>query len=100
MVNESITFDGTTMMNTLVKRFSPAEELANALSHFTGALLATAGLVLMVVFSALNGNAWHIVSTSIFGFSMLILYTSSTFNHWLKPGKGKEFFFAGLYGRN
>lgn len=81
------------MTNTLAKRFSPAEELANALSHFTGALLATAGLVLMVVYSALNGNAWHVVSTSIFGFTMLILYTSSTFNHWLKPGRGKEFFF-------
>ena len=80
-------------MNTVATRFSPSEELANALSHMTGALLAAAGLVLMVVFSALNGNAWHIVSTAIFGSSMLVLYTSSTFNHWLKPGRGKEFFF-------
>ena len=81
------------MMNTIAKRFSPSEELANALSHLVGALLAAAGLILMVVFSALNGNAWHVVSTSIFGFSMLILYTSSAINHWLKPGRGKEFFF-------
>jgi hemolysin III len=80
-------------MNTIARRFSSAEELANALSHLTGALLAAAGLVLMVVYSALNGNAWHIVSTSIFGFSMLLLYTSSTLNHWLKPGRGKDFFF-------
>jgi len=81
------------MMNTIAKRFTASEEQANALSHMTAAFLAAAGLVLMVVFSVLNGNAWHVVSTSIFGFSMLILYTSSTFNHWLKPGKGKEFFF-------
>ena len=80
-------------MNTIAKRFSAREELANALSHLTGALLAAAGLLLMVVFSALNGNAWHMVSTSIFGISMIVLYTSSTFNHWLKPGRGKEFFF-------
>ncbi len=80
-------------MNTVAKRFSHSEELANALSHLTGALLAAAGLVLMVVFSVLNGNAWHVVSTSVFGGSMLILYMSSTFNHWLKPGRGKEFFF-------
>ena len=80
-------------MNIIAKRFSHSEELANALSHLTGAVLAAAGLVLMVVYSTLNGNAWHVVSTSIFGGSMLILYTSSTFNHWLKPGKGKEFFF-------
>ena len=80
-------------MDTIAKRFSHSEELANALSHLTGAVLSAAGLVLMVVYSTLNGNAWHVVSTSIFGGSMLILYTSSTFNHWLKPGRGKEFFF-------
>ncbi len=75
------------------RRFSDSEELANALSHLSGAMLACGGLVLMVVYSAIRGNAWHIVSTAIFGSSMLILYISSTFNHWLKPGKGKEFFF-------
>ena len=80
-------------MDTIAKRFSHSEELANALSHLAGAVLSAAGLVLMVVYSTLNGNAWHVVSTSIFGGSMLILYTSSTFNHWLKPGRGKEFFF-------
>lgn len=80
-------------MNTAATRFSPSEEKANALSHLTGAMLAAAGLVLMVVYSALNGNGWHVVSTSIFGFSMLILYTSSTLNHWLRPGRRKEFFF-------
>jgi hemolysin III len=80
-------------MNTVANRFSHSEELANALSHMAGALLAFAGLVLMVVFSARNGNAWHVVSSSVFGASLLILYTSSTLNHWLKPGRGKEFFF-------
>ncbi len=80
-------------MISIAKRFSASEELANALSHFMGALLACGGLVLMVVFSAIRGNAWHVVSTSVFGATMLILYTSSAFNHWLKPGRGKEFFF-------
>ena len=80
-------------MISIAKRFSASEELANALSHFMGALLACGGLVLMVVFSAIRCNAWHVVSTSVFGATMLILYTSSAFNHWLKPGRGKEFFF-------
>lgn len=80
-------------MVAITKRFSASEELANALSHLLGAVLAGAGLVLMVVFSALRGNAWHVVSTSVFGVAMLILYTSSTFTHWLKPGRGKELFF-------
>jgi hemolysin III len=80
-------------MIAVAKRFSQSEELANALSHLAGALLATTGLVLMVVYSVRNGNAWHVVSTSIYGSSLFILYTSSTLNHWLKPGRGKEFFF-------
>ena len=75
-------------------RFSHGEELANSISHLIGALLATAGLVLMVVFSALKGSAWHVVSSSVFGSTMVILYISSTLNHWLKPGKSKEFFFT------
>lgn len=74
-------------------RFTAQEELANSISHLVGALLATAGLVLMVVFSAIRGNAWHVVSSSIFGTTMVLLYVSSTLNHWLKPGKGKNFFF-------
>lgn len=74
-------------------RFTLREELANSISHLTGALLATAGLVLMVIFSVIRGSAWHVISSSIFGSSMVILYISSTLNHWLKPGKVKEFFF-------
>ncbi|UCG26949.1 MAG: hemolysin III family protein, partial [Bacteroidales bacterium] len=80
-------------MKTFTVRFSYREELANAISHLTGALLATAGLVLMVVFSAIKGSAWHVVSSAVFGTTMIILYVSSTLNHWLKPGRVKDFFF-------
>ncbi|MDA3781030.1 MAG: hemolysin III family protein [Bacteroidales bacterium] len=75
------------------KRFTKNEELANAISHLVGALLGVAFLVLMVVFSVKNGNAWHIVSSAVFGFTLIVLYLSSTFNHWLPVGKAKEFFF-------
>lgn len=74
-------------------KFSRGEELANAISHFTGALLAVAGLVLMVRFSVLNGNGWHVVSTSVFGASMIVLYLSSTLTHILPMGKAKDLFF-------
>jgi hemolysin III len=75
------------------REFTKGEELANAISHLTGTVLAAAGLILMLVYSAIQGNAWHIVSTALFGSSMVILYLSSTFTHWLKPGKAKDFFF-------
>lgn len=74
-------------------RFSKGEDLANALSHLGGTLLAVACLTLMVIFSAIRGDAWYIVSTSIFGTSMVLLYLSSTLAHWLPAGNAKEKFF-------
>jgi hemolysin III len=76
-----------------VKRFNDREDLANALSHLAGTVLSIAGLVLLVVFSALRGNAWHIVSSTIFGTTLIILYLSSTVAHWLPAGSVKERFF-------
>lgn len=74
-------------------KFSQKEELANAISHLSGALLSVAALVLMVHFSVLNGNGWHVVSTSIFGATMIVLYLSSTMTHILPMGKAKDLFF-------
>jgi hemolysin III len=75
-------------------RFSDKEDLANALSHSIGAFLSVAALVLMVVYSSIRGNAWHIISSSVFGFSMVFLYTSSSIAHWLPAGKRKDAFFT------
>jgi len=75
-------------------RFSRGEDLANALSHLLGTLLAIAGLVLMVIFSAIHGSGWHISSSIVFGVSLILLYTSSTLTHWLPMGKAKDSFFA------
>lgn len=69
------------------------EDLANAISHFTGALLSVAALIVMVVFSAIRGNAWHIITSIVFGFAMIFLYFSSAMAHWLPEGKNKDTFF-------
>ncbi len=58
-------------------------EPINGLTHFLGILLSIAGLVLLVVFAAMRGTAWHVVSFSIFGASLVLLYTASTLYHWL-----------------
>jgi hemolysin III len=76
------------------KRFSDREDLANSLSHMAGAILALAGLVIMVVFSSRYGTAVHIVSSIVFGLSMIFLYTSSAVAHWLPEGKKKDAFFT------
>jgi len=61
--------------------YPPLEEKINVLSHALGFFLSIAALVLLIVKSSLNGTAWHIVSFSIFGASLIILYAASTFFH-------------------
>jgi hemolysin III len=72
--------------------FSRREEIANAITHGVGALLAIAGLVLLIVFSALEGSAWHVTSFSIFGATLTVLYAMSTLYHSLTSQKVKRLF--------
>ncbi len=62
-------------------RYSFGEELANGITHGLGIVLAIAGLAVMVAFATLYGDAWHIVASSIFGATLILLYTSSTLYH-------------------
>lgn len=66
------------------------EEIANSITHGIGLLLSISGLVLLVVFASLRGNAWHIVSFSIFGTGMIMVYTSSTLFHAFQKIKIKS----------
>jgi len=61
--------------------YSAREEVAHAITHGAGALLSVAGLALLVTFSALHGDAWLVVGTSIFGASLVLAYTASTLYH-------------------
>ena len=72
--------------------FSKREEIANAITHGIGAILSIAMLVLLIVFASLEGNPWHIVSVTIYGATMLLLYVSSTLVHSFPPGKAKDLF--------
>ncbi|MNU57833.1 hemolysin-III related [compost metagenome] len=68
------------------------EEIANAITHGIGALLSVVALVLLIVYSSTKGTAWHVVSFTIYGVSMLLLYSSSTLVHSFKEGKMKDLF--------
>lgn len=72
--------------------FSKKEELANSITHGVGALLSISALVILIVYASLYGNVWHIVSFTIFGVTMLILYMSSTLLHSFPEGKAKDIF--------
>lgn len=63
------------------KFYPPLEEKINISSHALGLLLSLAALALLVVRASEYGNAWHVVSFSIFGASLVILYAASTIYH-------------------
>lgn len=66
------------------KKYDKKEEILNIASHGIGFLLSVAALVLLVVFASIRGDVWHIVSYSIYGTSLVILYLASTLFHWSK----------------
>ncbi len=74
------------------RTLSLGEEIFNSITHGIGILLSIAALVLLVVFAAIKGNAWHIVSFSIFGSSLVLLYLSSTLYHSFTREKIKNIF--------
>lgn len=71
-------------MSIKAKNYEKKEEILNVISHGIGFLLSIAALVLLVVFASIKGTVWHIVSYSIYGSSLVILYLASTLFHWSK----------------
>jgi hemolysin III len=64
-----------------IKHYSPTEEKINIISHAAGFILSMVALILLVTHAVLHGDIWHIVSFSIFGASLVVLYASSTLYH-------------------
>ena len=73
-------------------RFSKKEELANAISHGIGLIIAITASIVLLIISIQNHNIWQIVSVAIFGSTLILLYFSSTMNHSLLIGNAKDFF--------
>jgi len=68
------------------------EEIANSITHGVGSALATAALTILVVFAALKGDTWRVVSFAIYGGSLVLMYTSSTLYHSITNIKAKHYF--------
>jgi hemolysin III len=66
------------------------QELANSLTHGIGILFGVVAISLMVTFAVLYGGAIDIFAVSLFGGSLLLLYTFSTLYHAIQHQKTKE----------
>ena len=64
-------------------------ERFNAWSHLVGDVLSVVGTVILIVIAAMTGDPWKIVSVSIFGATLILLYSASTLYHSVR-GRAKE----------
>lgn len=82
----------TSKTKIMLPKVSTAEELINSITHGVGALLGIGGTVVAIVWAALYGDAFSVVSASIYGAMLIILYTMSTLYHALTH-KGAKYVF-------
>ena len=66
-----------------------SEELANTLSHGLGLILSLVGVPALVVLAARYGDAWHVISCSVYGATLVVLYGASTFYHSVRALRWK-----------
>ena len=69
-----------------IERHGSVKETFSGVSHLIGAFLSIGAIGVLTAFASVFGTAWHIVSFSIFGFTMFLMYTSSSLYHLLPLG--------------
>ncbi len=80
----------TKLIDRLLPDYTRGEEIFNMVSHIVGGGFGVIICALCVIKSFINGDAYQVTSSFIYGFSMIILYTISSIYHGIKPPMGKK----------
>lgn len=80
----------TKLSDRLLPNYSNGEEIMNMVTHIVGGVLGIITLTLCVIRAAIHGSALGVITSCLFGFSMILLYTMSSVYHGLRPGTGKK----------
>ena len=80
----------TKLRDRLLPNYTRGEEIANMVTHIVGGAFGIVATVLCVVFSALRGDPFRVVASSIYGGSLIALYCMSSIYHGLHPNMGKK----------
>jgi hemolysin III len=70
--------------------YTIGEEIANSVTHGIGVALSIAGLTLLVVFSSIYGDGWHVASSIVYGIALIVLYLASTLYHSIQAPRAKH----------
>ncbi|XDD53292.1 hemolysin III family protein [Leptospira sp. WS4.C2] len=75
-----------------IHEYSIGHEIANAVTHGIGGGLSIAGLSILLTMAVLYGDVWHIVSSAIYGATLILLYLASTLYHGIYHSATKRIF--------
>ena len=70
--------------------YSLRENFANSIIHGVGFILSIIGMCVLIAFASIYGNVWHVVSCSIYGSTLVFLYTASTLYHSIQLYSAKR----------
>ena len=70
--------------------YSRGEEIMNMVTHIVGGAVGIVALTLCVIFAAIHGNVYGVVTSAIYGTTMISMFTISSVYHGLKPTLGKK----------
>ena len=71
-------------------QFHPGEEVWNTLLHLLGLVLVLGALPVLITLAAIYGSALEVVTFSVYGATLAVLYLVSTLYHYVKPGPLKR----------
>lgn len=80
----------TTLDQRKLPNYTRGQELFNEVSHIVGGGMGVVALVLCIIKSAADGSAAGVLTSIVYGLSMIALYTMSSVYHGLKPGRAKK----------
>ncbi len=80
----------TKLTDRALPDYSRGEEIMNMVTHIVGGALGIVALTLCVIRAALNGNVYGVVTSAVYGATLVVMFTISSVYHGLRPNLGKK----------
>lgn len=80
----------TKLSDRVLPVYSRGEELMNTITHIVGGGFALVGMIICILIASFHQNGYGLVSSIIYGISMIALYTVSSVYHGITPGTAKK----------
>lgn len=82
----------TKLKDRQLPSYTKGEEIFNMVSHIVGGAIGISATTLLVIFASIRNGSYAVISSAIFGFTMIVLYTMSSIYHGLRPNLAKKVF--------